>query len=131
MSQAWSVAPIFRVGDVRAAAEHYRDVLGFELRPDSIQEGPGGEGAIYAIVRKAGIEIHLGRARSGWRVDPGERPNAIGAYLRVPDVRAFHDELVGRGADILQAPVAEPWGELAIVVRDGDGYLLSFASPGE
>ena len=128
MGDPWSVAPIFRVRDVRAAAEHYRDVLGFELRPESLHEGVGTEGAIYAILRREGIEIHLGRAREGWKVDPGVQPNALGAYLRVLDVRALHEELVERGADVLQAPKVEPWGDLAIVVRDLDGYLLSFAS---
>ena len=129
MGDPWSVAPILRVRDVLAAAEHYRDVLGFELRPESLHEGIGSEGAIYAILRRGEIEIHLGRARTGWQVDPGEQPNALGAYLRVPDVRVLHDELLDRGADVLQSPTVEPWGDLAIVVRDLDGYLLSFASP--
>lgn len=128
MADRWTVAPILRVRDVRAAAAHYRDILGFDVPDDRIQDGLGDEGAIYAICSRDGVEIHLGRRRAGWQVDPGERPNAIGAYLRVPDVRALHDELASRGARIVQAPTAEPWGDLVIVVLDLDGYVLSFAS---
>jgi uncharacterized glyoxalase superfamily protein PhnB len=126
MANAWTVAPILRVADVRAAAEYYRDVLGFELREGSLMEGS--EGAIYAVLRREGIEVHLGRSREGWEVNPGVQPNAIGGYFRLPDVRALHEELVGRGSEILQKPTLEPWGDLAIVVRDLDGYVLLFAS---
>ena len=125
---AWAIAPILRVADVRAAAAHYRERLGFEVPDDAIVDGIGEEGAIYAIASRDGVEVHLGRARSGWKIDPGEPPNALGAYIVVSDVRTLHAELRERGAEILQAPTIEPWGHLAIVVRDLDGYLLTFAS---
>ena len=128
MESAWTVAPIFRVRDVRAAAAHYRDVLGFDMPDERILTEPGNDNAIYAIASRSGVEIHLGRSRDGWRVDPGERPNALGAYLRVPDVRALHDELAGRGARIIQPPTVEPWGDLVMVVLDLDGYELGFAT---
>ena len=128
MAESWTVAPILRYRDVLEAVDAYRDRLGFVIEEESIHSGPGEEGAVYAIARRDGIEIHLGRARSGWPVDPGEQPNALGAYLLVPDVRALHAELAERGADILQPPTVEPWGHLAIVVRDHAGYLLSFGT---
>ena len=128
MGDRWTVAPILRFRDVLEAVDDYRDRLGFDIPEGSIHFGLGDEGAIYAVARRDGIEIHLGRARKGWNVDPGEQPNALGAYLVVPDVRALHAELVERGAEIRQPPTVEPWGDLAIVVRDAAGYLLSFAS---
>ena len=127
MTARWTVAPVFRVRDGRAAAEHYRGVLGFDVPEDRIHSGPGAEGAIYAICSRDGAEIHLGRAREGWRVDPGQRPNALGAYLRVSDVNGLHAEFVRRGANVVHPPTVEPWGDLVVVVTDLDGYELAFA----
>ena len=72
---------------------------------------------------------HLGRARSEQPIEPGERPNAQGAYFFVPDCHALHAELRERGADIVQEPHRAPWGYDEFVVRDLDGYQLSFGSP--
>ena len=125
----WVAAPIFRYSDVEAAIDHYRDRLGFVFRDASIYRGPGDEGVVYAIAARDGVEIGLGRARTGWTADPGTAPNALGAYIHVPDVDALHRELQARGADVIQPPTLEPWGARAIVVRDVAGYHLSFASP--
>ncbi len=130
VSVPWKAAPIFRYADVQAAIDHYRDRLGFVFHDESIYRGPGAEGVVYAIACRDGLEIGLGRARMGWPVNPGEAPNALGAYIHVPDVDGVFQDLEGRGADIVQPPTLEPWGARVIVVRDLAGYHLSFASPG-
>ena len=61
----WHVCPVLRVADVRAAVDHYRAKLGFGCGDDSIHDEEGGEGAIYAIVRRGDIAVHLGRRRDG------------------------------------------------------------------
>ena len=130
MEQApWGLAPILRVRDVRAAAGYYRDKLGFECPETSISDGAGDERAIYAIVRRQGATIHLGRARTGQKIDPGRPPNALGAYLFVPDVETVFAELTARGAEIVQEPRTAPWGFREVIVRDVDGYHMTFASP--
>jgi catechol 2,3-dioxygenase-like lactoylglutathione lyase family enzyme len=98
----WTLAPVLRVRDVRASVRYYREKLGFECPEESIIEGIGSEGAIYAIVRREGIMIHLGRARTGHEIDPGRPPNALGAYLYVSDAKALHGELLNRGADVVE-----------------------------
>jgi uncharacterized glyoxalase superfamily protein PhnB len=125
----WGLAPVLRVRDVRAAASYYRDKLGFECPESSISDGVGDEGAIYAIVRRQGVAIHLGRARTGQEIDPGRPPNALGAYLYVPDVETVFAELTARGAEIVQEPRTAPWGFCEMLVRDLDGYHLTFGAP--
>jgi catechol 2,3-dioxygenase-like lactoylglutathione lyase family enzyme len=48
------------------------------------------------------------------------------AYFWVDDVEALHEELRGRGADLLHGPVDQPYGLRDIGVRDPDGYILAF-----
>ena len=125
----WYVCPVLRVADVRAAAAYYVDQLGFSCPDDSIHEGIGDEGAVYAICRRGDIAVHLGRRREGHEIDPGAEPNALGAYFEVPDVDALFVELRDRGADIVREPLDEPYGMRDFSVRDLDGYNLAFGSP--
>lgn len=127
----WGLAPILRVRDVRAAADYYRDKLGFECPETSISDGVGAEGALYAIVRRQGVAIHLGRARRGHEIDPGRPPNALGAYLYVPEVEPVFEELSARGAEIVREPHTAPWGFREVIVRDLDGYHLTFGAPAQ
>lgn len=52
-----SISPQFVVPDVIAAAEYYRDVLGFQIL------GYFYEPPVYSIVRRDTVEIHLGKSR--------------------------------------------------------------------
>jgi uncharacterized glyoxalase superfamily protein PhnB len=44
----------------------------------------------------------------------------------VDDIDALHEELAGRGAEIMNAPVNTEYGLREIRVRDPDGYVLAF-----
>ena len=125
----WSVAPILRVRDVRAAAAYYREKLGFDCPEESIMTGVGNEGAIYAIARRNSTLIHLGRARSGQAIEPGQPPNAQGAYVYVDELKQLFEELRQRGADITQEPRVAAYGLEEVVVRDPDGYYITFGRP--
>ena len=126
---AWEVCPVLRVTDVRAAVEYYRRRLGFSCADDSILDGVGAEGAVYGIVRRGHIAVHLGRRRTGHELDPGAEPNALGAYFQVPDVDALYEEFRSRGADLVREPLDEPYGMRDFAVRDLDGYHLAFGQP--
>jgi uncharacterized glyoxalase superfamily protein PhnB len=125
----WEVAPVLRVRDVRTAAAYYRDRLGFECPEESIIDGAGDEGAIYAFVRRGGIQIHLGRARSNQPAEPGTPPNALGAYLYVPEIAGLYEEFKRRGANIIQEPAVAFYGLEEIVIVDVDGYIVTFGAP--
>jgi uncharacterized glyoxalase superfamily protein PhnB len=54
------------------------------------------------------------------------RPTWFDLYVYVDDVEALHEELVERGADILNQPVDTEYGLREIRVRDPHGYVLAF-----
>lgn len=49
---------------------------------------------------------------------------AVRLWLQVEDVAAAHDELRGRGVEILRPPVKEPWGLVEMWVADPDGTRI-------
>jgi catechol 2,3-dioxygenase-like lactoylglutathione lyase family enzyme len=112
------LAPVLVVPDVAKALEHYRDVLGFEV------EAWVGEPSDYGYATRGDWTIHLAR---GARAHPNAElrpPDLFDVYLWTDDVEALHDELRGRGAEILHPPVDRPWRLREIRVRDLDGYVL-------
>ncbi len=122
----WRVAPILGFRDVRKAAEYYRDVLGFDVR--NVLDGVGEEGAIYEILDRVWIEIHLQIRRREIFVDKRESIESD-VYFFVPDADALHTELVGRGVSILRPPQDEPYGLRDFTIEDLEGHRLVFGTP--
>lgn len=116
-----TVAPQFVVVDVVRAAEHYRDVLGFEIT-DTFLDPP-----VHAIVTRGYCQVFLAVARDEAGTSNRRlKPEAIDAYFRVRGVEALADELASLGADIVEGPVRRSYDMLELVVRDGDGFVLVF-----
>ncbi len=46
---------------------------------------------------------------------------AVRLWLQVEDVHAAHEELRGKGVEIVRPPVKEPWGLVEMWVADPDG----------
>ncbi|MFK4104907.1 VOC family protein [Streptomyces sp. NPDC019531] len=42
-------------------------------------------------------------------------------WLQVPDIASAHEELLGKGVEIVRPPVKEPWGLIEMWVADPDG----------
>jgi lactoylglutathione lyase len=113
-------APFLVVPDVAAALLHYRDVLGFDVEPYELVPEDNGR------AQRDGCTIFLNR---GERAVPNSEvcpPDLFDVYLWVDDVEELHDELLGRGADVLHGPTDRPWGMREIRVRDLNGYVLGF-----
>jgi catechol 2,3-dioxygenase-like lactoylglutathione lyase family enzyme len=119
------LAPVLLVTDVRVAAEYYRDRLGFDVDfYDRIPEH-------YAYASRDGCRVHFARfegvaPRPNVEVVP---PDMFDVYFWVDDVDVFHDELVARGAEVIQAPTDQGYGQRDIRVRDPFGYILAFGQP--
>jgi predicted enzyme related to lactoylglutathione lyase len=115
-------APVLLVTDVRVAAEYYRDRLGFDVSfYDRIPEH-------YAYAVRDGCHVHFARfegvpPRPNVEVVP---PDMFDVYFWVDDVDAFHEEVVARGADVIQTPTDQGYGLRDIRVRDPSGYILAF-----
>ncbi|MBX9394654.1 VOC family protein [Streptomyces sp. TRM72054] len=49
---------------------------------------------------------------------------AVRLWLQVDDVAAAHDELRGKGVEIVRPPVREPWGLIEMWIADPDGVPI-------
>jgi catechol 2,3-dioxygenase-like lactoylglutathione lyase family enzyme len=115
-------ATVLLVDDLARAFDYYTERLGFEGRKWELNP------THYAYVDRGGTYVHL--ACFG---GVGPRPNSevvspdmFDLYIYVDDVEGLHEELVERGADIVNAPVDTEYGLREIRVRDADGYILAF-----
>jgi catechol 2,3-dioxygenase-like lactoylglutathione lyase family enzyme len=123
----WRVSPVLGVANVRRAAEHYRDVLGFDLDPvDGVfAPVPGEPDGVYAIVKRFGVWIHF-QIRRGELPVRARPPYERDVYVYVPDVDGLHAEFERRGATIESPPAMAPHGIREMVVVDLDGFRLAF-----
>jgi len=120
----WSVAPYFIVDDVVAAANHYRDRLGF--RYERFWNDPPS----FCMVYRRGVVIMLaqleepGRKRPNRLADP--EGSAWDAYLWVDDADALYAEYLSRGVNIVRGLCDQVYGCRDFEIEDLDGYRLCF-----
>jgi uncharacterized glyoxalase superfamily protein PhnB len=118
---------VLGVGQVRQAAEYYRDVLGFSLDPVNgvFQPTADEPGGVYAIVKRSGVWVHfqIRRGDATQRTRPAFERDV---YLYVDDLDAVFADLQQRGAVILQPPRVAPHGIREVVVEDLNGYRVAF-----
>jgi len=114
-------ATVFLVDDVSRAVAYYRDALGFEIELYRLTDH-------YGYARRDGVSIHFASFEGA-----GPRPNSVSvppdmfdAYVYVDDVDGLHEELSGRGAEIVHGPVSQGYGLREFRVRDPHGYVLAF-----
>ncbi|MFD4139403.1 VOC family protein [Streptomyces sp. NBC_00390] len=50
---------------------------------------------------------------------------ALRMWLQVADVHAAHEELRGKGVDVLRPPQEEPWGLVEMWIADPDGVRIA------
>jgi predicted enzyme related to lactoylglutathione lyase len=106
--------PILRVENMAASLRFYVDVLGFQ------NAEWGGDDFTHVSRDKAGIYLSEGdQGRGGAWV-----------WIGVDDVKILHEQLVTRGAKILQPPTNYPWA-LEMQVEDPDGNVLRIGSDPE
>lgn len=114
--------PVVFVSDVQAAAEFYRDQLGFAI--DFLH----GQPAFYGSVSRDEASIHLRFVHqpalvSGVR----EQEQLISAFVAVANVKGLFTEFEGRNVPFVHRLKKEAWGQSSFIVRDPDGNWLCFA----
>ncbi len=115
MGRITQLCPTFAAADPQAAAEWYRDRLGFVVK--FVMDG-------YAIVGRDDVEFHF------WRCADRAIAEATSAYVRVDDIDAMHAEFAGAAEGGRISPVADrEWGMREFYVWDPDGNLLRFGVP--
>ena len=134
MSQAKSkivrfeaATPQFTVPDLVRTAEYYRDVLGFKIagywdgeQVSLVPDTP----PVFAIVRRDKVELFFNRAES--EVHTGRAPGAYDTFFHIVGVDALAAELRERGADIVDGPHTQVYGQREVVVKDCNGLILCF-----
>jgi len=119
-----AICPQFRVPDVVATAEYYRDVLGFKILGYFLDP------PVFAMVARDAAEIHFGKidgdAKASSNLTPRKRSGSD-VYIWTNDLHALHEELKARDAKIIEGPVRRVYNCLEIVVEDLNGLRLVFA----
>jgi predicted enzyme related to lactoylglutathione lyase len=115
-------APVLLVRDVVAAANHYRDALGFTY------DRFWGEPANFVILRRDGLCLMLNQAPHGVGIVPHWQvsPNMWNVYFWVDDVDALFAEFTGRGAKIDYGLDNKPYRVREFGIQDLDGYDIAF-----
>jgi lactoylglutathione lyase len=105
------------VSDMDKSVAFYRDVLGFPLKHQSHKwtDFDTGETTLALHLAEAGEDAHSHATMPAGHCRVG---------LTVPDLDAFHQELVAKGVKCLQPPKKQDWGTLA-VYADPDGLPFS------
>lgn len=115
-------APVLLVKDVVAAANHYRDAMGFTY------DRFWGEPASFVILKRDGMFVMLKQADDPRHVVPNwtVSEKLWDIYFWVSDADALHAEFVGRGAKIDYGPCDQPWGCREFGTQDLDGHDIAF-----
>lgn len=117
-----SSAPVLLVRDVVAAANYYRDAVGFSY------DRFWGEPPRFVILRRDGFCLMLNRAPAGveivphWKVDRG----LWNAYFWVDNADLIFAEFTARGAKIDYGLSNKPYGVREFGIQDLDGYDIGF-----
>ncbi|WP_201290911.1 glyoxalase superfamily protein [Croceibacterium salegens] len=115
--------PILFVRDVAAAAQFYRDSLGFAV------EFLYGEPPFYGEIKRDGAVLHLRHVHEPNFAELAAREESlILATILVSDVRALYAEFAGRGVEFAQELQTQQWGGTDFHVLDPDGNCISFVS---
>lgn len=114
--------PVVLVSDVQAAAEFYRDKLGFAI--DFLH----GQPAFYASVSRDEASIHLRFVHQPVFVASlRDEEEVIAAFVSVANVKGLFAEYESRNVAFVHRLRKEPWGQSAFIVRDLDGNSICFA----
>ena len=115
-------ATVLLVDDVKVAGDYCQDKLGFEVT--YFDKNP----SHYAYANRGEVSMHFACFTAA-----GPKPNSVAMppdmfdiYIYVDDVDALHEELAGRGAEILAAVNETGYGCREFRVRDPHGYILAF-----
>lgn len=106
----------FRVSNMKASVNFYRDVLGMQLLY-------GGEHASFSSLRANDSASAILNLEQGDAVPQWGR-----LILHVTDVDVFWEHLREKGFDP-ESPRDASWGERFFHMHDPDGHELSFARP--
>lgn len=120
------------VNDVDEAIAFYRDALGYEVHADI----PSGEFRWVQLGSSAqpGLDLVLSQPHAGRSQADGDAlqelltkgmlPNIV---FTTDDLDASYEKALAAGAEVLQEPIAQPWGPRDCAFRDPSGNMVRIA----
>jgi uncharacterized glyoxalase superfamily protein PhnB len=124
MPHRWGIAPYFLVDDVVAAANYYRDKLGFSY--DRFWNEPPS----FCMVERNGITIMLAQLEVSGMVRPNRTVDPEGeswdGYIWVENADTLYAEYKAKGVKITRAICDQPYGCRDFDIEDVNGYRLCF-----
>jgi lactoylglutathione lyase len=129
-SQLKKLTPNLIVSDVARSAAWYRDVLGFTLVTTVPEEAP----YVFAILQSGGVEIFLNAPEPAIAEYPAFKDRPIGGsltmFIEVTDIAGAHAALKDQVTIVM--PLQQKWyGVTEFAFEDPDGYLITYAQPGD
>lgn len=117
-----AVAPVLLVKDVVAAANHYRDKMGFRYEK-FFWEPP-----TFVILQRDGLHLMLKQASEAKHVVPHwtVSDKLWDVYFWVDDVECLFREFTDRGATIDYGLCDQPYGCREFGTQDLDGHDIGF-----
>ncbi len=117
-----SSAAVLLVKDVVAAANYYRDQVGF------VYNGFFGEPPTFIILVRDGLYLMLKQADDPKHIVPHWTVSnkLCNVYFWVTDADALYGELAARGAKMDYGPCNQPYGVREFGIQDLNGYDISF-----
>lgn len=122
MAKLTGSAPILLVKDVVAAANYWRDQVGFSY------ERFWGDPPGFCILNRDGRHLMLSQVEDAAGIRPHWQivHQMWNIYFWVDDAKALHEELVQRGAKIDYELELKFYGCLEFGIQDLDGHDIAF-----
>ncbi|NNE66742.1 MAG: glyoxalase [Pyrinomonadaceae bacterium] len=111
-------ATVLPVDDVRATADYYRDMLGFEISFE------WGDPVTYAVLKRGeSVSVHVVER------DDDSKPSSVhtALYVFVHDVDKVYYEYRSKGVEIASEIGDREYGMRDFDIKDINGFLLSFS----
>lgn len=127
-NRAHAVTPYLMVDDGQSSLAWYGKVFGAEV--ESLMEGPGGT-VMHAELRIGPAQVYLSQEfpnEAGFVSPKTLGGTATSIHLYVPDVDATHRLAVEEGAEEIQPPTDQFWGDRHSTVVDPFGHRWSIAT---
>ena len=116
--------PVLAVPDVHETVAFYRDKLGFHV--DFVHGDPPVHARVCADPSYSSPTVHI-RFEP---LEPGASPNpSVYLWLHVgTGLDQLFQLYKARGVEVIREPEDRPWGLRQFVVKDCNGYLVSFSA---
>ena len=123
-----ALSPYLTVRDGQAAIEFYARAFGFEAYGEVMRDTDGRVQHAGMRIGEAMIMLGPEEGSMGLKPRPPGAVDSLTLYVYVPDVDALHARAQRGGAQVVQAPADQFWGDRTAVYKDPDGFHWTFAT---